>query len=450
MVLCLILTKSINAQNQQNQLHDVVPLQLKKAALEDFAQQPPIPGNYYYLYDYGQSQNRNENLLPVLSFVLASTSVQQILDYVIPKEIIPSSLYRIDLQGLKWSQTAFQKVLSQYPYDPQRKNPLYIRADWLLSQLTDTSQSNAYYLLLYNAPPSKLSRDAILSQWGVSNDPKLSFGLIENDSGVALSKSRILQNLPVLRGYAWGTLDSIKSDPFIDPVPPFTQFKHDAEEWIIGAPKFVLQANPPIYGNLQYYFLATSQGQIINAADPKLVEDKSRFKNNPQIRTPGSCIQCHSQGLNYPNVNALRQLIEKGADVYADKNSQEQLELFHLLPAHEEIKYANTQFQKIQRHLTGLSSEEFLEAFRSIINEYEKPLSLEKAGKEVNFDPPLDFKFALGAASNSSYTLDARLVGLAHDIPISRQNWEKQYYNAVNAVKIYKKEPILGQVNEKK
>jgi hypothetical protein len=439
MALFLILTRlnEIHAQ-YQTQIHDVVSLQLREAAKEDLLKQPP--GDYYYLYLPEQKQNNeNKNFFSVLSFVLASTSTQQILDYCTPQKI-NNSLFRINLEGLKWSPTAFQKILKNYPYDPNRQNPLYIRADWLISQLTDTTASNAYYLLLYNKLPSQLDRDSILSQWGVVRNSSLAFGLIENDSGVALSKTRILQNFPILRGYAWGTLDAISADPFVDAVPPFTNYKHEAEEWIIGAPKFVLQTNPPLSGTLQYYFLATSTGNIINAADPSLVEDKSRFKNNPQIRTPGSCIQCHSQGLNFPTTNALQQLIKSGADIYADKETQTTLELFHLLPAKESIEESNKKFQKIQHYLTKMTPPEFLEAFRSVINNYEKPLTLEEAGKDVNYGR---FNLALGNTSTTAFKLDARLVGLAHNIPISRRNWEKQFYNAVNAVNIYNSQKEL-------
>ena len=425
--------------------HEIIPSEIKKVALEDRTSLPPTEYNEtYYLY-LPSSKAPSKEFEAILRFTLASSSSNQILEYCLPIRVSPTlPLWKINLSNLKWSNVSFSRVLESYPFAYRSNNPLFIRADWLIVALTDTStnSSQAYYQLLYNSDPKTLTRQVILKFWGVSPTQNLSFGLVENNSGVAVSKTRIIENRPTLRGYTWGTRDSSKTDPFTDIVPPFTGFKHEAEEWIIGAPKFSLSSSPPVVGTLQYYFLATADGKVQASADPAIVEDRSRFRDNSQIRTPGSCIQCHSQGINFPQQNALKQLITNGADIYADKKTQQTLELFHLLPINQEIKENNAKFQTIQSFLTnGMKPEEFLEAFRKVIKDYDEPLTLEQAGREVNFE---ELHLALGAISSSTPTiqLNPRLVGLAHSLPISRQNWEKLHFQAITAVKLFKKEPI--------
>lgn len=436
-ILILILATKSNA-------HQIVPQEIKQVALDDRNRIDPSSYNTtYYLYlPTTNLKQTNTNFNATLNFVIASSSSNQILEYCLPHRLTPKlPLWRINLNDLKWSPQSFKQVLSHYPYSPDQHNPLFIRADWLLSQLTDTStsKSEAYYLLLYNKTSKTLTRNDVLSFWNVQKSTNLSFGLVENDSGVAISKTRIIENRPIARGYVWGTRDASSSDPFQDIVPPFIGFKHEAEEWIIGAPKFSLKSDPSIIGTLQYYFLALANGKIQTKADPALVEDRSRFRDSSQIRTPGSCIQCHIQGINYPKQNALRQLITNGADIYADKKAQERLELFHLLPITGEIKENNAKFQTIQKYITGMEHEEFLTAFRTVMKDYDKLLTLDRAGREVNFE---ELQLAFGAASNSAPTiqLNPRLVGLAHNIPISRQNWENLFQQAVISVKIFKKE----------
>ena len=438
MVLFLLLLSC-----QTNHAHELIPPNIRKLALDDRNILNPIDFNTtYYLYLPTKNLITAQQFTPVLNFVVASSSSNQILDYCTPKQLFPDiPLWRINLTDLKWSTNAFHTVLSSYPYSYNNTNPLFIRGDWLVSQLTDTSTSSseAYYRLLYGKTSKNLTRNEILSFWGVATSSNLSFGLIENDSGVSVSKTRIIENRPTLRGYTWGTFDAVKNDPFDDILPPFTNFKHEAEEWIVGAPKFALKTNPPITGVLQYYFLANANGKVLASADPALVEDRSRFRDNSQIRAPGSCIQCHIQGINQPSKNALRELITKGADIYADKKTQQQLELFHLLPLTREIRDNNDRFQTIQKYLTKMEPDEFLEAFRKVVSNYDKPVSLAQAGEEVNFKA---LHLAFGSVSNSTPTLqlNPRLVGLAHNIPISRQNWEKLYNQAIKSVKLFKKE----------
>jgi hypothetical protein len=136
-----------------------------------------------------------------------------VIERHLPQRVGESDLYRFDLRQLEWDWRDWHVVLSRYPYSPDRKLPLVVRADWLTVELTDAFASDSYYRLLYGGRNIPAARDDFLRFWRVEADPAFRFGLIEGRSGVALAGIRWIENRPTAnRGYAWGTRDSARID----------------------------------------------------------------------------------------------------------------------------------------------------------------------------------------------------------------------------------------------
>ena len=413
-----------------------------QAALADRANYPQSQWGYLYYLTTAQSPDP-ERLAKAGAFMVASTSNQPILERSAPVQVA-ENLYRIDLRDLRWRWQDWLHVLRRYPYQtaksgrPTYAPPLVVRMDWLVVTLADANASDAYYRLLYGGRIPK-TRDEFLKFWRVDDDPLLRFGLIEGNSGVAQQRIRWIENRPAPRGYAWGTRDSLVIVDASDPLAhPDGRFRHDGEEWIVGIPKFSLASGQR--GALQVYLLSDGAGKRIDKADGDLVEDYTKFRAKPQIRTAGSCIQCHHSGLNAPTLNELRRLIEMGVDVYANqKHLQEQLELFHLSDVARELDRNNEDFAAAVEMINGLSPQENAAAFAACVRSYDADLSLLDAARELDSTAE-ELRLALADWNNRGQTTSARLAALAHQKPIPRTVWEQEYFVAQAALAAWREE----------
>lgn len=368
----------------------------------------------------------------VLNFVVASTSRQRLLNKSrLPVITVKNgyALAYLSLEDKKWTYKTWTTVLKDYPYSIGRV-PLIIRGDWLIDTLTDTTESQAYYFLLYGKRPTKKE---FLTFWGVNPSKKSSvFGFIEGDSQVSVNKKRLIESLPVNRGnYAFSTKDSLMKDNVEDPLENLndTEFKHDGEEWIIGHNKF--DSSSGEWVNLQYYALFNGTGGLVDKADTDLVEDYSRFKGLAAIRTPGSCINCHVQGLNIPTRNEYRNYILSGAKVYAVKDTQEFIDIFYGSNLGKEIKRANEDYSGAVTYFHSRGTDSFNRLYKSTINEYWQEIGLDRAASEL-YTNKEELKLAIAYKRQ----VPANAAKLAHGLKLTR----KQFRNNWKLLYVYLKE----------
>lgn len=385
------------------------------------------PHTHYLSYASTPTAEGRRDLRVATRLMVGSTSRQVVLERSAPVPMT-ETLARFDLRELKWSRPAFDRLLSQYPYHRygSKGSPLVIRADWLTSQLADATVSPAYYELLLGRVPK--TRDEWLHLLRVDRqaDKLLRFGLVEERSGVAKQRVRWIESFPAERGYAWGTRDSLAVTDDKDPLEhPDGRFAHDGEEWIVGIPKVSTASGTR--GVLQVYLLADGQGVRVDKAPVDLVEDSTRFRGYAEIRNPGSCVQCHVNGLNEPTRNALREYLLSGASLYArNKETQAGLEAFHLGDVATSIRRANEDYSAMVEVLCGVSANEGAAAFRRAIEHYHAPLDLTAASHELGVSESA-MRDALAKQHTIAQSIGARAAGLAHGRTIPREAFEQRF-----------------------
>lgn len=404
------------------------------AAQADYAAQPPLDQLHTrYVSTSEVPEDRRDALATTLCFVAPSVSRALVLDHQIPQRVTPT-LWRINLRRLAWAHQDWLHCVSANPYHVS-PNPLIVRADWLVVRLTDASESDVYYRLLFGRVPK--TRDEFLQLVGVSKaaNKGLAFGLIEGDSGISRQRVRLLQHFDRVQGFAWGTRD-VRDLGQNDPLEQLDGGRHDAEEWIVGLPKVSLVGRSR--GLLQVYLLADGAGRRVDEAPVKIVEDHSRFRGVASVRTAGSCIQCHAAGVILPTVNALERTLASGVDLYTtDPAEQERLEAFFLTGAATELARNQQDFAAGVRACNGLAPAENGARFRAVVDAYTADVAPEQAARELDCTLA-ELTAALGYASAGQVKLGVRLAGLAHGQAVPRQAWEADYLKAAAALKVWR------------
>lgn len=397
------------------------------AAYQDQLTQPPTV-RYVTTATASSALDRYKQEV-ALAFVVASSTRQDNLAYCRPVQVT-DTLWRIDLALLRWAEADWNLLVAKYPYHPTGSlTSTLVRADWLILQLTDQTESDAYLRFVFGRVPK--NRDDALAILSVDAEPQFRFGLIQGDSGVSVSGTRWIENRPISRGYAWGTRDSLALDSKSDPLEhPEGGFVHQGEEWICGLPKF--DPATGFRGALQIYFLSNGQGGIVPRAPVDLVRDHREFRGFAEIRNPGSCIDCHDSGINPVGPNQLTELIKSGVEAYADYANYQQIEAFHFSQLDREVNRNNEDFQGAALLACGEPSAEASLYVKQVVEAYDAPVDIEQAGAEVYLAPE-ELKRALALGSASGYSLGARLSALAHDGTVPREAFEENYV-AVRAI----------------
>lgn len=382
----------------------------------------------YYLSLGNTIDVERDELRLATKFMVASTSMQPILEDTIPVDIPQTNLLRIDIRLLGWEYADWHTVIAaRYPY--HESVPLVIRADWLLLELADMHASDSYHRLLYGGNPLPKTRDEVLKKLGVANESEHKFGLIEGQSGVSVQGIRLIENRPVFRGYAWGTSDVLALDGNRDPLlHPTGTFPFDGQEWIIGVPKLSRQTGDR--GALQVYFLNDKNANLVGRAPIDLVVDETRFRGLHEIRVPGSCIQCHTTGINPPTTNEVRELINSGISVAADKQSEQAISKFHLGDPIKEVHRNQDDYQSMVEIGFGVKSSRVSEVFKRAIERYEKPLDLVMTAEEMGVDVKVWADSILRVAGSPD--AGPRLPGLIKKRTIPRRQWEEDYLYGVD------------------
>ena len=415
-----------------------------QAAREDRAQFPVVEHGYcYYLSTSHLTGEERAKTEAALAFTVAWSSSQPLVEKCVPTPVA-DGLYRIRLDDLKWDWRQWHQVLATYPYD-HKHPPLVVRADWLILQLADDTESDAHYRLLYGR--EQINRDDFLKFWGVNNEQQAAFGLIiksDKPNGPAVAGLRWIENRPTNnRGSAWGTRDSAKITKDSDPLEkPDGSFKHDAEEWLVSQPKQSITTGER--GFLLASLLNNARGVKQNEAPANIVTDHHGFRGQYAIRNRGSCVSCHAAGIIPPGVSELRTYIADGVDLYATpKKLQEQLELFHFSDAGKQLERDNEDFNTATRLVNGLDGPTNAECFTAALASYDAEVTLERAAAEL-YTKPEELRLALAYAS-AGVKLGARLAGLAHGKPLPRTAWEEHYLTAAEALYAWSLETQLRE-----
>lgn len=382
----------------------------------------------YYLSLGNTVDVERDDLRLAVKFMVASTSLQPILEDTIPIDVPKTNLLRMDLRLLGWNYADWHHVIAtRYPY--HKSVPLVIRADWLLAELSDAHTSDSYYRLLFGGSPLPKTRDEVLQKLGVGNQQELKIGLIEGQSGVSVQGIRLIENRPMPRGYAWGTSDVLALDGVRDPLlHPTGTFPFDGQEWIIGVPK--LSRSTGARGTLQVYSLNDKNANLVGRAPVDLVVDETKFKGLHEIRVPGSCIQCHTTGINPPTTNEIRDLMDSGVGVAADKQTEQELARFHLSDLTKEIHRNQDDYQTIVETGFGVKSSTMATTFKRAIEHYEKPLNLVSTAEEIGVDVKLWADSILRIAGSPD--AGPRLPGLIKKRNLPRRQWEEDYLYGID------------------
>lgn len=365
------------------------------------------------------------------TLALAQASPQDIAEYSVPQPVSPT-LFRLDLRLLKISKATWRELVAK---DPKKLTeiPLVSPIDWLTVQISDAQENpTAYYKIVFQdqLPPD---RDTALKLLGVDPDPTRRVGLVAGQSTVAQQGVRWLEERSLFRGSVWGTRDTLKLVAFKDPYENLEgDFPHDGEEWIAHRWKTHLASG--FQGTLPIYLLSNGQGQLVNRAPVDLVRDHTEFRGLPEIRTPGSCIQCHRNGYNLPTENQVRALsnigeltaVEKIDRVTLTLEESIKLQRFHLADTSKDFQRANEDFGKMVELLTGVSSADAASCFHDSVARYDEPVDLERAAAEL-FVEPEQLRNQIALESTAGGSLTARVAGLAHNQPISREAFEEAW-----------------------
>lgn len=409
------------------------------AALQDRQRFPQEDWPFlYYLTTEPAEPAARGDLKAAVKLMIASASAQPIVERCTPRDVT-ATLMRIDTRDLHWRTVDWAETLRGYPYQPVHTKPngrlslpLVVRADWLLVELADGTESESYMRLLYGGDSVPQTRAAFMARWEVEDATNqiepYRFGMIESNSGVAKQEVRWIESFPTKAAYYWATRDVLKVEAGNDPLEnPLGSFQHDGEEHIVALGKIHLGTGTR--GTLQAYALFNGDGKRVDAAPVDLVEDSTTFRGNREIVAPGSCIQCHGQGINPLKQNEFRHLIRSGVDVYAFKQTQEQLEAFHLGDLASVVASNQSAFQAIVPLVCGLDSLEAAEAFNRSCKAYDRELDLEDAARELGCQPA-ELRNSLGfyLQPGKSARFPARLAGLPHGRLMPRETWETSAY----------------------
>lgn len=356
----------------------VAPTSLATSAKEDRARFPKE--DYPYLYYLVADQTTAQ----VLTWVLSSTSTQQEIELCRPQRVA-AGVWRMDVRDLGWRYEDWRQVLASHPYGGFS---MLVRGDWLVTDILDTQLSASrhedgmasYYRLLYRGEPPKTEAE-FMARWEVDPDAERARGQIEGLSQVNRRGRRWIENRDRRRGYLWITRDSLRLDTESDPLErPDGSFKHDGSEIIVGFEKFSSATQQR--GAVQYYFLTDGEGRVVNEAPVQLVEDTTRFRNVPSIRTWGSCLQCHVEGIRPIEENALVELSEKYSTAIFSADP-EKLRRFHFGSLQRDISRAQEDYASGVMMHTGWTAEQLVEAVGSVVRGYDAPLDLRRASLEL-------------------------------------------------------------------
>ena len=427
----------------------------------------------------------------VQRFWLPHLSTQQVLERIMPQQITGTQFYRFDLRDLHWTLPAWSHVMESYPYDLSGTgNPLFVRMDWLTWVTSDAQLFSAYYDLLYGekrfpdgktrtttapvreatttrhwpntggprrgnerskhrgpvkpttyaAPKAKASgfpanSDEFFDFWRVDVAKNKEFHraivIDAGNSGVALH-TRMAAFFPNGLGVASQTFDSetgVGEDDALNKLDGGLKF--DATEAIVAMPKVSLKTGESF--SAQAYLLTDGAQKTVNEASVRIVIDKS--DKLPVIRTPGSCVRCHTSGILSLPENAVRAIIQDGVEVYTkDKDKAEAIERFFLLKLDRDVNRYQDDFGAFCEAVSDLEPAELTSEYSKLLTWYDQSVTLEQAAIETYAKDATELKLAIALYAARKGRVDTiRLATLAHGRSVPRGIWESDVFQQASA-----------------
>lgn len=447
-VLCLFITNKINAQRIGGPVTEKVLIDfenLHQAFLarghseNEWTDKEARRFRYIWI---PCPQDLFEEYDATLRFVLNSFSQQHIIERCQPLRIDTNNLlYRIDLFDLLWTEGDLIVGLreSHYKYS-SRANPLIIRGDYFINTITDEKVSDLGPFLLFgrnNVPKTDL-QFAKFFGFEFKDQDKHNFGLVEEDSGVSVSKVRLISYYDAPFGYWWQTEDfkilTLDNNP-IDNLDR-ENVHGDGTEIIAGFHK--ISTVKQRTATAQYYMLVDKDGKRVREAPTDLVTDKLSFKGTSIIRNSGSCMQCHP-GLNIPHRDAIQRLIADGVEIWGTEERRDDIERFHLSDLAKTLKRNNEDFATFVFLVNGLDPQANITSLKFCFSFYEEPVTLEQAARELEC-LPLDLQRAVAFASQRKIKIGTSLTDLADNGKgIPRSIWEELYIPTLDMVETWRK-----------
>lgn len=391
-------------------------------ALRDRSQFDKSVHPYVYYFSTAEVPEEHQlKLARVLRFTVCSLSMSQVIEEHIPRRVAPT-LFRIRTDKLGWEKTLPAMLKQHYPYNPTRGlAPLVIRADWFVCAAMDQSDSGAYFPLLLGKDIKHI--DEFYAAFGMQKKSKYDFGWIEDQSGVARNRTRLIQARPTTaRTDIWSTFDVRDLRLTNDPLQHLDRkVVYDASEVIAAIPKVSTHLGKA--GSLQAYALSDGEGAIQSKAPADIVVDHTGLRG-PEIINGASCVACHVEGLRSPTTNALRQYVQSGAVAAAQrKEVQREVERFYLTDINRLLRRANEDYQTIVKYVTaGWSTQTLSTEFALVYRRYDQALDLEHAAIELRTKAE-SLKQALAYAPK----LNARAAALVHGQSMPRTVFEDEY-----------------------
>ena len=378
----------------------------------------------------------------VLFWILASTSTTAEIELCRPSLVSPG-LWRLDIRNLGWRHEDWKAVLEDpdgsavHPYGGYS---MVVRGDWLVTDILDTQLSAAahedgiasYYRLLYQGKPPATESE-FLKFWEIDGNVERHRGQIEGLSQVNRRGRRWIERRDRHGGYFWITRDSLALTTESDPLErPDGGFVHDGSEAIVGIEK--LSSSTYERGAIQFYALFDGQGKLVNEAPVQLVEDGTRFRNVASIRTWGSCLKCHVEGIRPLEQNSLVDLANKynTLTLSTDPNLLANIRRFHFGSLATDVSRNQQDYAAGVKMVTnGWNVEQLIEAVETVVRGYDAPLDLEKAARELGTTPALLKKSILAYAQlregKPVYPIPSGIAVLVYGGECSRDLFAQQF-----------------------
>lgn len=380
----------------------------------------------------------------IQAFIFPHLSSEIYLEGQIPHEVVPG-IYRIDLREIGWSVESWLKLSRLYRYSGYRNpNILDVRGDWLIYETADAEKSTLYYDLLYstiNNGKAPSDRAEFLKLWKVDGiGTGLEQAHIINRQGSGVShETRLVVYALSANGYYWETFDSERATGKKDPIVQLEGgLEFDAMELIAAMPKINSKTGDRCYA--QAYLLTDGQQKRVEEAAVRVVVDHS--DRIPAVRTPGSCIRCHHNGILDLGPNLAREIIRSGNRIYAKRGFDKKTEAKFLGDLARATQRNQEDFGLLLKGYTDLSTTETVGAYTRLLKWYESNLTLAQAAREL-YTTPEELRLAIGyyAGLRPGDKFLTRLNMLAEGTPIPRFDWEDQsYLQAYEALKIWRED----------
>lgn len=380
-----------------------------------------------YLTTRPWTGQQRTDLERAIKLAVASDSIQPVLERCVPVHV-NETLLRIDIRDLKWRYEDWYEVAyKRNPYALKGDLPLVVRADWLLSELSDMRDSNTYQLLIFGGDNLPKTKDDVFKFFGIGTNKNQTFGYIEGQSGVSVQGTRLIESLPIARTEAFITSDVKKLDGRRDPLENLFGFKPDGQEGIVGIFKESITTGQQC--SLNWYWLNNGDGKLVNEAPGDLVSANPPFRHSSIIATPGACIQCHQQGWQTLTKNELRVYFKSNAQIFQSIKDRDEIERKLLTNLDEELRRATDQFTLAAVLMSGCAAVDASKSYRAAIESYDGRLNLEQTAAELNVSP-IEWTQALAL---NGVLAAGRLASLPHGGTIPREAWEEQWPDAYYA-----------------